>query len=120
MVMLIKKLMIVCLVMMLLTSCLGNKTEYVQVRLDKSPEDTKGTLRPAKRQKILVARDNGANQETKAGKIEIGPEYILTFENDFVKITQGAKAYNDAKKKLTEYLKEGKISQEIYNSVIEK
>jgi hypothetical protein len=99
---------------------LGNKVEYVQTRLDKVPEDTKGTLRPAKRQTILVARDNGANQETKAGKIEIGPEYILTFETDFIKIARGAKAYNNTKEKLTEYLKEGKISQDIYNSVIEK
>ena len=106
--------------MMLLTSCLGNKTEYVQVRLDKSPEDTKGTLRPAKRQSIVVARDEGPDKETKAGKIEIGPEYILVFEKDFEKIARGAKGYNNTKGKLTEYLKEGKVSQEIYNSVIEK
>jgi len=106
--------------MMLLTSCLGNKVEYVQVRLDKVPEDTKGSLRPAKRQKITVALDNGPNQESKAGKIEIGPEYILVFEKDFAKIAKGAKAYNNTKEKLTDYLKEGKVSQEIYNSVIEK
>lgn len=106
--------------MMLLTSCLGNKVEYVQTRLDKAPEDTKGTLRPAKRQKIVVARDEGADKETKVGKIEIGPEYILTFEKDFVKIAQGAKAYNLTKEKAKKLLDEGKISLEIYNTIIEK
>jgi len=99
---------------------LGNNVEYVQTRLDKSPEDTKGTLRPAKRQKILVARDEGPNKETKAGKIEIGPEYILTFEKDFVKIAQGAKAYNNLKENLDKQLKSGTISQELYNSILEK
>lgn len=106
--------------MMILTSCLGNNVEYVQTRLDKSPEDTKGTLRPAKRQKITVARDNGPDKETKAGKIEIGPEYILVFETDFVKVVQGAKTYNNTKASLDKALKENKISQEFYNSIIEK
>jgi hypothetical protein len=105
---------------MLLTGCLGNKVEYVQVRLDKAPEDTKGSLRPAKRQNIVVARDEGPNKETKAGKIEIGPEYILVFEKDFVKIAIGAKKYNNLKDSMDKALKDGKISQEFYNSVIEK
>lgn len=114
-----KKSLLVLSVMMLLTSCFGNKTEYIPVRMDKTPENTKGTLKPAKRQKILVYRDDGPNKETKAGTTEIGPEYVLVFEKDFDKVATQAKRYNNVMAEWKKLLDKKVITQDIYNLLLQ-
>lgn len=107
-------LVILLSVTMTLTGCFADKTEYVQTRLDKAPGDTRGILRPAKRQDILVMVDQGPNKEVKAGKLQggIGPEYLLMFETDFVKMINTAKAYNQIVKNIAKAVEDKSITAE--------
>lgn len=118
MVRLIVLLILVCCLTTTLTCCFGNRTEYVQTRLDKHPQDTVGVLRPATRQKIKVFADVGENKKTEVGTIEIGPEYILIFEQDFRKIANGAKKYNNAYINLQRIVNEKRISQDVANEIL--
>lgn len=86
-------------------------------RLDKHPQDTVGLLRPVKQQKLEVFLDQGAEKVT-PGNIVIGPEYVLVFEQDFRKIANGAKKYNNAVEMINSLVKEGKLSQEIANKIL--
>jgi len=104
--------------MLTLIGCLANKTEYVQTRLDKAPEDTTGVLRPAKRQKLLVSTYN-PGKESPAGYVQgdIGPEYLLIFETDFVKMINSAKNYNCVMKNMNEMVKNGKLTPELVKEI---
>jgi hypothetical protein len=105
---------------MILQGCLGNEVRYVVQRLDKPPENTQGVLRPVERQNLKVYLSG--QKDVSPGYVQggVGPEYILLFEDDFSKLLNSAKAYNEIVKNLNELEKQGKISVEDKNKIIPK
>ena len=102
-----------------LLGCFGDKRTIVISSLEKSDKDVKGIVRLAERIKVKVFVDEVKGQDIKPAEITVGPEYVLVFKKDFNLIFKNAVARRGIEEKLSKMLKDGKISKEMYDEIIQ-